>query len=113
VAYHAHALDFYTDQHGISIAIGTGGNEAEPIARGLPLCPQFLSRATEKCHITAAESTFERFLIHESDHQYLAVGVTLHDRGNQAAQFIEVKLGIHSILHEKAKSPLRSMRQRA
>src|SRR5262249_1681628 len=106
MAYQANTFDVYPNEQGIPIAIGARGNQAKPIAVRLPFCPQLLSRATEKCDITAAKSTFERFLIHESHHEHLAVGVALHDGGNQAAQFVEVKFGIHSILL-KAKSPLR------
>src|SRR5215472_11510688 len=104
MAYDSHTFDFYANEYGIAIAISAGGNHAEPIARRLALCPQFLSRAAEKCDISAAKSTFECFLIHESDHQHCAVGVTLYDGRNQAAQFIEVKFDIHFVLL-KSKKP--------
>src|SRR5215470_7405980 len=104
MACQAPTFYLHTNEYGIAIAIAACGNEAESIARGLPLCPQFLSRSAKECDITTRQRTCEGFLIHESDHEHFAVAIALHYGRNQAAQFIEVNFAIHFV-SPKSKKP--------
>src|SRR5216683_1138677 len=73
------------DDQSIGIAIGANVGDFQDMAAGLSLFPKFVTRPGKEDYFAGAARQFERFGIHEAEHQHIAAGFILDDGGDQAA----------------------------
>ena len=73
------------DEQSIGIAIDANVGDFQDMAAGLALFPEFVTRPGKEDYFARTARQFERFGVHESEHQHIAGGFILDDGGDQAA----------------------------
>ena len=90
MADHTFPLHPHLQQNGVAIAVGRGRNHFEPVAGSLTLGPKLVAGAAEKRDVSGPQRLLKGLPIHEAQHQHLAAGCVLHNRGQQPLHLVEI-----------------------
>jgi len=80
------------DQQRIVVAIRGDRQNLQAIAAGFAFHPKPLASATEERYETASQRLFERFSIHEAEHEHFAGSCVLDDCRHESLHFPEIDL---------------------
>lgn len=89
---------FDLDQHHVAVAIGEDRFHKLKVPAGFAFQRKPSPAAAVGVNFSGLDRLVERFAVHPGHHENLAVGVVLHDQGNQAGgvKFQLVQLRVHA-----------------
>ena len=90
VADQSVALDDNAKQQRVVVAVGCGGDDAQPVAAGFALHPQLLAGAAPEGDKAGLQRLGVADGIEKAQHQHLAGARILHDAGHEAVHLVKV-----------------------
>ena len=92
MADQAVALDAHLAENGVVVAVGGGIGEAQAVAAGLALGPQLVAGAAVEGYVAGLKRLVERLLVHEAQHENLAVVGILNDGRGESPHLFKIDL---------------------
>src|ERR1035438_6924560 len=90
MAHQSIALYLHAKQQRVVVAIGSGADDAQPVAAGFALHPQLLAGAAPEGDKAALQRFGIADGVEKAQHQHLARARILHDSGHEAIHLVKV-----------------------